>query len=186
MVLLAGVACGGGEKMLRQAAEEDLGHMVLLEGDVTGAFIYSDVGIARKDDKTYRVDFQADPPGSDPKDGPLCVQNDVALLTNEEEATTLFEKFREGIEAGSSGGDPTPEVLSPSDLVDGGFAFHAVSEPFLCISKVKEAHWYSVAVQRSNVVTLVHWWSAHAEGVDQAVSLANLSTDRIETVLGQP
>ena len=181
---LSAAACGDGAKALRPAAEEDLGRVVLQEGDVSGDFIYSDVGVSSTGSKTYRVDFQHDPPGSDPTDGPLCVQNDVTLFASEEDATTLFEKFRQGTEAASPNGDSTPEILRPPDLVDGGFAFHmANEEPFLCISRLDKAHWYSVAVQRSNVISFVQWWSANEEGVDQAVSLANLSTERIETVL---
>ena len=180
-LVFATVACGGGGMDLRLAVEQDLGDLAVREGDVEGPFTYYDAGLTSSGDIAYRVDFEPEP--LDRVEGTLCISNEINLYPSVEHAVSRLGELQQAVEEDANS-EEGYDILVPSGLVEPSIAFRfAKQEPFGCFTKAEAADWYTVAVQRSNVITFIVLWSVEPDDTDQAVSLANLQAERIESVL---
>jgi hypothetical protein len=174
-------SCNGGDgEALRLAQESDLSKMTLQAEDVDGLLNRIDAGFLSGREVRYQVDFQPDP--SDPPSDPVCVVNGLHLYGDADEAASVLEQLKQSL---AEPDDPSTILLTPPALVENSVAFQLADErPFECTSQLESADLYSLAVQRSNVLAFINVWSNKPESVDQAVSLANVEANRIESILG--
>jgi hypothetical protein len=174
-------SCNGeNRESLRLATEDDLSEMTLQEEDVTGPLNRIDAGLLSGAEVRYQVDFQPDP--LDAPSDPVCIINGLHLYDDVDRAASVLGQLKQSL---ADPGDSSTTLLTPLDLGENSIAFQLLDEPpFECISRLKSADLYSIAVQRSNVLAFINVWSNKTESIEQAVSLANIETERIESVLG--